>query len=462
MFIPELLATKIAQHGTLDAVFGTREGKVICHTVNLDSAIAKAGMQLGDKLIRFEGQPVVDANQFTNDLSMYPANWPVEVTWERDGKPITAHVRLAALPYEPIVKKGEEPPPEDKPGEEKPKEEKPGEKPAGDKPKEEKPAAEKKEEPAKEKPATPKAEEKPAEEKPAAEKPADKPESKEGKPEEKKEEKPDPNAPPNPKDLPKELPKERLIPPKPKIPLGEAGKPRDKDLNKKNAAQIAARWREQCGASKLKEGVAFRIEGVLLRDGKSVGTRQVTIATSSHCRVDYELDGKKRSLGTDGKTWWLSADGKSQEVAQSRALRDPLFASAVALGAVLSPQPLESLGDLALDGADKGHGRLCYRLSVTDKESEQLFVWLSVCDDLRQPRVQLQKTGVGIDDEEPIASVVYDEWKEAEGFSLPAKATLVRGLAEIPELVIDTQSCSLLAEIDEAIFQASKNEPPSK
>ena len=92
IFIPELLATKIAQHGTLDAVFGNREGKVICHTVNLDSAVAKAGLQLGDKLIKFEGRPVVDANQFTNDLSIYPANWPVEVTWERDGKPITAHI----------------------------------------------------------------------------------------------------------------------------------------------------------------------------------------------------------------------------------------------------------------------------------------------------------------------------------------------------------------------------------
>src|SRR5687768_1391889 len=40
-FIPELLATKIAQHGTLDAVFGNRSGQVICHTLNLDSPVAK-------------------------------------------------------------------------------------------------------------------------------------------------------------------------------------------------------------------------------------------------------------------------------------------------------------------------------------------------------------------------------------------------------------------------------------
>ncbi len=457
MFIPELLATKIAQHGTLDAVFGTREGKVICHTVNLDSAIAKAGLQLGDKLLSFEGQPVVDANQFTNDLSMYPADWPVSITFEREGKPVTAHVRLAALPYEPIVKKTEEPPPEEKPrekpGEEKPKEEKPGEK----KPEEKQPPEEKPAKPAEEK------KDEPAKDIPAEEKPAEKPAEKDVKKDEKKEEKPDPNAPPNPRDLPKELPKERLIPPKPKIPLGEAGKVRDKELNKKNAVQIAARWREQCGAAALKEtGIIYRMESILLRDGKGAGKQQLTIASAGRCRVDYELDGKKRALGTDGKVFWLEADGKSQEVSQSRAMRDPHFSSAVALAALLSPKPLESLGDLALDGADKGRGRLCYRLSSTDKESEQLFVWLSVCNDAIEPSVQLQKTGVGIDDEEPIAAVTYDQWKQSDGLQLPHKMTLVRGLAEAPELSIEAQSCSAVAEIDDAFFQAPKNETQSK
>ncbi len=442
MFIPELLATKIAQHGTLDAVFGTREGKVICHTVNLDSAVAKAGLQLGDKLIKFEGRPVVDANQFTNDLSMYPANWPVEVTWERDGKPTTAHIRLSSLPYEPIVKKGEEPPPEEKPKEENPKEEQPGEK----KPAEGKPE-----------------EKKPAEEKPAAEKPPEpaqeKPVEKDGK----KEEKPDPSAPPNPKDLPKLPIPMPMRPQPPKIPLGEAGKIRDKDLNKKNAGQIVTRWREQCGASKLKEsGVIFRLESALLREGKAVGGQQMTIASGSRCRVDYVLDGKKHSLGTDGKAYWHSVDEKVQTISQARALRDPHFSQAVVFAALLTPKPLEGLGELALDGADKGRGGLCYRLSATDQESEQFFVWLSVTDDALQPAVQLQKTGVGIDDDEPIASVVYDDWDDTEGLFLPWKATLVRGLAETPELVIDTQSCSALAEIEDAFFQAPKNEAPPK
>ncbi|MBC7854019.1 MAG: hypothetical protein IAF94_11325, partial [Pirellulaceae bacterium] len=147
---------------------------------------------------------------------------------------------------------------------------------------------------------------------------------------------------------------------------------------------------------------------------------------------------------------------------QSRALRDPHFSQAVALTALLTPQPLAGLGDLALDGSDKGRGRLCYRMSATDKESEQFFLWLSVCDDEIQPGVQLQKTAVGIDDEEPIASVIYDEWDDTDGLFLPWKATLVRGLAETPELVIDTQSCSALAEIEDAFFQAPKNDVPPK
>ena len=289
--------------------------------------------------MEFEGETIVDANQFTNIISMLSRELAggshLGTRRQADHRPHP----LGALPYEPIVKKTEEPAPEDKPGEEKPKEEKPGEKkPEGDKPEEKKPdakpAEEKSAKPAEkdtEKPAEERKEE-PTKEKPAEAKPADeKPAEKDPKKEEKKEEKPDPNAPPNPRDLPKELPKERLIPQKPKLPLGEAGKIRDNDLNKKNAAQILARWREQCGANKLKEtSVIFKMESALLRDGKAVGGQQVTIASGGRCRVDYLLDGEKRSLGTDGKIFWLTLDGKSQEVSRSRALRDPHFSQAVA------------------------------------------------------------------------------------------------------------------------------------
>ncbi len=436
-FIPELLATKIAQHGTLDAVFGNREGKVICHTVNLDSPIAQAGLQLGDKLIGFEGKPVASANQFTNDLSMLPAGWPVEVTWERDGQSTTAWVRLASLPYEPIVKQQPmEAPPEEKPAEGKPGEEKPA--PA----KEEKPEAPKSEQPG---------EEKPKEEKPAEPDGADKPAPEQPKEEKPPAEKPDPNQPP----MLMPLPTEKIVPQRPALALGDAGKIRDRALNQSITSGITAKWRAACGFDKQDTAVlGLRMESQLIRDGQNVGSQQITIARGNRVRVDVELDGKKHSLGSDGKTFWLlTPDKPAQTVSQARALRDTHFSQAMALAVLLTEKPLASLGDLVLDGADKGRGRLCYRLSVTDGESEQFFAWLSVCDDSFQPQVQLQKTGVGIQDDEPIYSVTYDQWKAADGVLVPWKRTLVKGLAEIPELSCETQSCSALAEIQEAVFQ---------
>jgi S1-C subfamily serine protease len=161
-FIPDLLATKMVQHGTLDAIFGNREGSVMCYTINLDSALAKAGVQLGDKLVAFEGQPITNANQFTNLVSTFPAGWPCEVTYEHEGKTAIAHVRLIALPYGPKTPppqppKEEKKPEEKKPEDGKPEDKQPEDKQPADKPAEDKPAG---------KPAEKKPEEKPAEKKP--------------------------------------------------------------------------------------------------------------------------------------------------------------------------------------------------------------------------------------------------------------------------------------------------------
>ncbi|QDU98109.1 S1C family serine protease [Lignipirellula cremea] len=98
-FLPDLLATRTAQHGTLDAVFGQRDGKVICHTLNLDSPAALAGLQLGDEMLEFEGQAITQANQLTNLLSTLPAHWPVEFQVARGETRQTIAVRLLPLPY---------------------------------------------------------------------------------------------------------------------------------------------------------------------------------------------------------------------------------------------------------------------------------------------------------------------------------------------------------------------------
>lgn len=121
-FVPDLLATKVVEHGTLDARFGDRQAGVVCETLNTRSPIAKLGLELGDKLIAFEGLPITSANQFTNLICTLPEDWPAEVTFEKsDGSQHTIHVRMYGLPYTPPPAQqqqpdpdGEEPTPEQK------------------------------------------------------------------------------------------------------------------------------------------------------------------------------------------------------------------------------------------------------------------------------------------------------------------------------------------------------------
>lgn len=98
-FIPDLLSTKIGMHGTLDAVFGNREGGIVCEQINLDSKIAQLGLALGDRLVTFDRLAFDNANQFTNYITTLPAGWPVEIAFEHEGAQKTAWLRLPYLPY---------------------------------------------------------------------------------------------------------------------------------------------------------------------------------------------------------------------------------------------------------------------------------------------------------------------------------------------------------------------------
>jgi|GEM_PF-80926 len=116
-FLPDLLAAKVAQHGTLDAQFGMRDGKVVCEAINLDGRAARAGLALGDRLLSFNGAKIETANQLANIISMLPANWPAKVAYEHKGKEFEFAIRLSALTsYEPQVQVT--PPPEPAPDQE--------------------------------------------------------------------------------------------------------------------------------------------------------------------------------------------------------------------------------------------------------------------------------------------------------------------------------------------------------
>ena len=99
-FIPELLATKLVEHATLDANFSNRKGKVVCSDLNLDAPVAAAGLKLGDELLEFEGVEIKTSNQFTNLICTVPEDWPVSLkVRDKEGKEKSIYVRAYGLPY---------------------------------------------------------------------------------------------------------------------------------------------------------------------------------------------------------------------------------------------------------------------------------------------------------------------------------------------------------------------------
>ena len=99
-FIPELLATKLVEHGTLDSNFEDRDGKVLCSNVYEDSDLYKQGVRPGDELLEFEGIAIETANQFTNLICTLPEDWPAVLTLRKSNqKQKTIYTRLYGLPY---------------------------------------------------------------------------------------------------------------------------------------------------------------------------------------------------------------------------------------------------------------------------------------------------------------------------------------------------------------------------
>ena len=99
-FIPDLLATKLVEHGTLDANFEDRDDKVLCANVYEDTPLYKLGLRPGDELLEFEGIEIKTANQFTNLICTLPEDWPASIkTKNKDGKVLEINSRLFGLPY---------------------------------------------------------------------------------------------------------------------------------------------------------------------------------------------------------------------------------------------------------------------------------------------------------------------------------------------------------------------------
>jgi serine protease Do len=406
-FLPELLATKIAQHGTLDALFGNRIGGVICHTVNLDSPAAQAGLQLGDRLVEFEGQPISNANEFTNLITTYPAGWPVTLVVERsagesdDVVRQTITVRLTPLPYEPRVKPGS---PEEKPEEKdaEPKDEKDGEAPMPSKPEEG------------------------------------------GKP----------DLPPKPVEV-------RI----PSMPLADAGTIRDREVNGLIAREILERLRRDFGPW-LGEDAKRPIRVVSERmDPAAAGSAscEYVIAPDGRILLVEMLDGRTVRTGFDGKRYWQHDGDAAREISAAKASRNPRFLQAMIAVALASSKTPAGFGPWQLDGADKAAKRLAYRLSAKDEQGEEVFVWIIAENDDESAALRPLKAAVGIDDDEPVPAVVFDEVQKLSDM-LSARHPLVRGLAESRIGRADNASFNDRradeAEVDESVFQMPETRQP--
>jgi serine protease Do len=128
-FLPELMATKLIQHGTLDALFGDRDGRVLCTAIYDDAEIGSLGLALGDELLEFEGERISTANQFTNLICTLPAGWPAHLKIRKsDGRTTEIRMRLLGLPYP----KMDAPPPAPPPNPESPPDVERQESPPGD------------------------------------------------------------------------------------------------------------------------------------------------------------------------------------------------------------------------------------------------------------------------------------------------------------------------------------------
>jgi S1-C subfamily serine protease len=379
-FIPDLLATKVVQHGTLDAQFSTRGGTVVCSALNIDSPIARAGIKLGDRLVSFNGTPIDDANVFTNLSTLYPAGWPVEVVFEHAGQERTARVRLTALPYE--IQPAPEAPAAD------------GQPPEGAPPE----------------PAEPEAE-RPLGEQPKPE--GDRPQPKQGD-------------------------KPRVVQAPRGLQLLTQGEVRDVRLNKVVTDLLIERLRQplSLGSDKLV------LEEELQRPNAAPSKVQTVVRPGSFSlryeAHNYHFDGERfHSVvrGTDDRP----LPGK--EIDPVEALANPLVLQAFVLCQMYA-QTGFGKATVQLAGGDVAQKQRAYRLELKNEAlltDRTLHLWLSMFDTHGDPQVRLLKAGFDPDAAAQHPAVLFDEWREADGVLLPHRRQVAIGLGEEVKLSLVTK-----------------------
>jgi len=97
-FLPALRAGQLCEHGTLGATVRLAGNDLIFDAIQGLSAAERAGVQLGDELVRLDGRRARTPNDVNNILTILPTDWPITITLRRNGEELAAATRLDPMP----------------------------------------------------------------------------------------------------------------------------------------------------------------------------------------------------------------------------------------------------------------------------------------------------------------------------------------------------------------------------
>ena len=397
-FIPDLMATKLTEHGTLDCNFTDRNGKVVCSTINSDSPAAKAGLALGDELVEFEGISVTTANQFTNLICTLPESWPASLTLQTPtGQLKEITVRLLGLPYA------------------KPK--------SGGAPRRD------------------------------GKQPKEGPPSKKEKMEQRKREmvKLLSAKPGTIRDAKiSQLYTDRLVK-EMRAACGETNANADgRFCELVDIMQIATPNSKRVVRTTLSGKGRWLVEQFETSDldGKKISVD----ATPS---VRYFYDGKNHfrinRLKNDAQEWDL------QSMSRVEAKLELPMLQAMVVAAINCQQPLADLGSIQLDGSDRCGRSNAFRFRVDDEDKDPLYLWAVMKPDDAQAAGELRKVSAHLDCIEGgvAAGVTLEQWQQVGSLSVPLSRKFIAGL----DSEVDVELVNLSAEpMDQETFETRLKE----
>ncbi len=97
-FLGHLKSGRVIDHATLGAVVThDDEGRVLVNDILETSDAHRRGLRYDDQIVRFGGRDIRTVNAFKNVLGIFPRDWRVPLTYQRDGKRHDVAVRLQGV-----------------------------------------------------------------------------------------------------------------------------------------------------------------------------------------------------------------------------------------------------------------------------------------------------------------------------------------------------------------------------